>query len=222
VITLSVVQVAGVFQLDGFDDECGGAFRSAVNGTAFQNPGGSIGMGLTVVTPGGRAFHLDAILGISTLSGSWRSDTGAMGAWVFTPGPGHPGPPRPAPAETLVVEGPGVAIPATLVTQTQFTALNETVVIPRTGRLSINKSLTNTLLGCGGSAFLLFITVDGVPIRNSAIYLFGAFSGVLSGVTLNPVAAGSHVLGIGGQCFSGTPSGSGLTTVTISSVTVLP
>jgi hypothetical protein len=57
VITLNVVQSGGVFELDGFDDECGAPLRGAVDGTAFQNLDGSIGMGLTVVTSGGQSFH---------------------------------------------------------------------------------------------------------------------------------------------------------------------
>ena len=223
VITLSVVQSGGVYQLTGFDDECGATLRSAVVGTAFQNLDGSIGMGLSVVTAGGLSFHLDATLGFSTLSGTWRSDGAGSGAWVFTPGPGHPGSARPTPATTVVIEGPGLALPATTVVQGQFTSLNETIVAPRSGRLSINKLLSNASVNCGGGQGMFFITVDGVPIRNSVVYGTPSFTGVLSGVTLNPVPAGSHVLGIGMQCFGATlPSGSGVTLITISSVTVLP
>src|SRR5262245_65437414 len=70
VITLSIVQVAGVYQLNGFDDECGAAARSAVTGTAFLNPDGTIGMGLTVVPAGGVSFDLDARLALSPLMGA--------------------------------------------------------------------------------------------------------------------------------------------------------
>ena len=97
VITLDVVQRGGVYQLTGFDDECDAPARGAVNGTAFQNPDGSIGMGLSVITPSGQSFHLDVTVSLGTLSGTWRSDTNATGVWVFTPGPRHPANARPCP-----------------------------------------------------------------------------------------------------------------------------
>jgi hypothetical protein len=222
VITLNVVQSGGVFELDGFDDECGAPLRGAVDGTAFQNLDGSIGMGLTVVTSGGQSFHLDATIGISTLSGTWRTDTNASGAWVFTPGPGQPGSARPAPSTTVVIDSPGRNLPATLVDQFGFDLLEETVVTPKTGRLSINKSVRASI-NCGGAPEgYLFLILDGVPLRNSVVYTFEIFQGVLTGVTLNPTQAGPHVVGVGGQCFSGSPAGGSYATVTISSVTVLP
>lgn len=227
VLTLNVVQNGGVYQLTGFDDECGAPARSAANGTAFQNPDGSIGMGLTVITPSGQSMHLDATFSISTLSGTWRSDTNATGPWVFTPGPGHPADARPAPSSTVVIEGPGVGLPVTTELQRQVTALNETIVTPRAGRWSINKLLPLSVIACvGENQGMLFITVDGVPIRNSVVYAGPAgFSGVLSGVTLNPISAGAHVLGIGAQCFSGAgvPTSVNVSVpFTSSSVTVLP
>lgn len=225
VITLDVVQRGGVYQLTGFDDECDAPARGAVNGTAFQNPDGSIGMGLSVITPSGQSFHLDITVTLSTLSGTWRSDTNATGAWVFTPGPRHPANARPAPSSTVVIEGPGVGFPATIVVQGQLTNLNETIVTPKAGHLSTNKLLSGALIRCGTEVQgMFFITVDGVPIRNSVVYAGPAgFSGVLSGVTLNPFSAGSHVLGIGVQCFpGGVPTVVNSNGVTISSVTVLP
>jgi hypothetical protein len=56
VISLAIVQQGGQYQLDGTDDQCGAAVKASVVGLAFQNPNGSIGFGLTIVTtPGGTA-----------------------------------------------------------------------------------------------------------------------------------------------------------------------
>jgi hypothetical protein len=99
ILTLNVVQSGGIYQLDGFDDQCGaGAPGAAVVGIAFLNPAGTVGIGLTLVTsPGGTPVHIDAAVNLTTVSGDWRDSTGATGAFVFTPGAGTGGGPRPAP-----------------------------------------------------------------------------------------------------------------------------
>lgn len=97
VITVTVVQTGAIYQLDGFDDQCGAATRAAVTGLAFANPNGTIGMGLTIVTsPGGMPLHVDASFGLVTLSGTWRDSRFGTGAWTFTPGAAPAGIARPA------------------------------------------------------------------------------------------------------------------------------
>jgi hypothetical protein len=97
VVTLTVVQQSGIYQVDGFDDQCGAATRAAVTGMGFPNPSGTIGFGLTVVTtPGGSPLHIDATITLAALSGTWRDSSGATGAWTFTPGAAVPGSARPA------------------------------------------------------------------------------------------------------------------------------
>ena len=223
VITLSVVQVGTVYQLSGFDDECGADIRSVVTGTAILNPEGSIGMGLTVVTGGGRSLHLDATIGVTSFSGGWRSDSGGAGAWVLTPGPGHPGNPRPLPVQSLLVVGTGVSVPATLTSQYSPSSLTETVVTPRAARLGLTMSLSGLTVNCGTSdRGLIFITLDGTPIRSSVVYTTGAFTGILSGATVAPVAAGAHIVAIGAQCFSGSVTSASYTVLTLATITVLP
>ena len=100
VITFNVVQQGAIYQLDGFDDQCGGAAaRAAAAGIAVVNPSGTIGFGLTIVTaPGGSPVHIDATISLSTLSGTWRDSTGQTGPWTFLTGGTLPGfSPRPAP-----------------------------------------------------------------------------------------------------------------------------
>ncbi len=98
VVTLNVVQSGGLFQLDGYDDQCGEtAPRAAVVGTAFPNPSGLIGMGLTIVTaPTGTPLHLDASINQATIGGTWRDSSGNTGTFTFTPGAPVPGSARPA------------------------------------------------------------------------------------------------------------------------------
>ncbi len=93
VVTLSVTQNGGVFRLEGTDDQCGaGGASASVTGTAFQNPSGSIGFGLNIVSaPGGAPVHVDATVSLPSLSGTWRDSAGSTGNFVFTPGAGSGG-----------------------------------------------------------------------------------------------------------------------------------
>lgn len=89
VIILSVVQQGGQYQLDGIDNQCGRQSAS-VRGMAFPNPNGTIGFGLTIVTaPGGTPVHVDAMLGLPSLNGTWRDSAGNSGNFIF--GAGIPG-----------------------------------------------------------------------------------------------------------------------------------
>jgi hypothetical protein len=226
VITLNVVQSGGVYQVDGYDDQCGAGQRAAAIGTAFQNPDGSIGMGLVIVTSGGLSIHLDTVLSLSTLSGFW-ADGSTSGNWVFRPGPAHQGSPRPVAAATIFIEGPGKSIPASFSSLSFLTALNETVITPRAGRLAISKSLHRASILCNGllGAGYFVITVDGVPIRNSVLYndFTILFTGFLHGVTLAPVAAGSHVISFGVHCLQpGQVADAIFLAPSISSVTLTP
>ena len=98
VLTVNVVQSGGVFHLDGTDDQCGVPVLAAVVGLAFQNPDGTIGLGMTIVTaPGATPLHLDATVSLPSASGTWRDGSGATGSFVLTPGPSAGGSARPVP-----------------------------------------------------------------------------------------------------------------------------
>jgi hypothetical protein len=105
VVTVTVTQAGAVYRLEGTDDQCGaGQDRASVTGLAFQNPNGTIGFGLTIVTaPGGQPVHVDAEVSLATLSGSWRGTAGGPGPFVFTPGAPAPGSPRPAPTSPSAI-----------------------------------------------------------------------------------------------------------------------
>jgi hypothetical protein len=90
VVTLSVVQQGGQYQLDGIDNQCGAVQSASVRGMAFPNQNGTIGFGLTIVTaPGGTPVHVDATLGLPSLNGTWRDSAGNAGHFIF--GAGIPG-----------------------------------------------------------------------------------------------------------------------------------
>jgi hypothetical protein len=102
VVTVVVTQVGGVYRVEGTDDQCGASSRASVIGTAFQNPNGSIGLGLNIVAaPGGTAAPVDATIGLATLSGTWRDGAGLSGTFAFTPGASTGGGPRPAAAGAI-------------------------------------------------------------------------------------------------------------------------
>ncbi len=110
VVTLHVTGVAGVYTLEGFDDQCGASTRAPLTGVGTQNPDGSIGFGLHVVTtPGGRGLQIDARLSIQNLSGSWSDSAGHAGTFAFNARSG--GNPRPAPAIAPVIP-PAIALRA--------------------------------------------------------------------------------------------------------------
>lgn len=102
VLTVTVVQDGGQYHLDGTDDQCGAARKASVVGLGFPNPDGTIGFGLTIVTtPGGAPVHVDARIGLATISGPWSDSAGDSGTLAFTPGAGTGGSPRPMPNTTI-------------------------------------------------------------------------------------------------------------------------
>ena len=96
VITVSVTQLEATYRLEGVDDQCGGAVRASVIGTAFANPDGTIGLGFNVVaTPGGAPLHLDATISLPSGSGTWRDSAGNAGSFLLAPVLPAAGSPRP-------------------------------------------------------------------------------------------------------------------------------
>jgi hypothetical protein len=102
ILSISVVQQGSLYLLNGNDDQCAAPQQASVVGLAFQNPDGTIGFGLTVVTaPGGTPVHIDATITLATLGGTWRDSAGNNGTFTFTPGAGAGGAPRPVPTGGL-------------------------------------------------------------------------------------------------------------------------
>ena len=52
VLTEAVTQTGSVYRLEGTDDRCGAnSDQASVTGVAYPNPEGTIGFGITIVTP---------------------------------------------------------------------------------------------------------------------------------------------------------------------------
>lgn len=102
VATVNVTGVAGVYTLEGYDDQCGAATRAPLTGVATPNPDGTIGFGLNIVTsPGGRGVHVEARISLATLTGPWTDSDGNSGTFAFNQRAA--GSPRPAPASASII-----------------------------------------------------------------------------------------------------------------------
>jgi hypothetical protein len=86
VLTLTVTAQSGTFQLQGFEEVCGGEPRRPVLGVGVFQGDGTVTVGLTVLNvPGGAPVNLDGTISPATLSGTWRDSIGATGSLRFDP-----------------------------------------------------------------------------------------------------------------------------------------
>ncbi len=96
VLTLAISLTGAGYRLEGTDDHCGAPTPASVIGMAFPNADGSIGVGVTIVSPGAAVLHLDATIVLTAgFNGTWHDTVGRSGMWLFTPGAGVGGPLRP-------------------------------------------------------------------------------------------------------------------------------
>ena len=94
VITFTVAAQGPVFNVAGFDDNCGGANRLAASGSLFFNPSGTVGGGLSLIGVAQAASQVALTIDPSGPSGTWTDNTGSSGTLVFGVGTGA-GSPRP-------------------------------------------------------------------------------------------------------------------------------
>ena len=99
ILTLTIVEQNGLYTLDGTDDRCGAAQAASAVGTAFLNPDGTVGFGITSVLADGTPLHLSAAISMGSLGGNWRDSAGNSGTLVMLPAGGLGGSPRPFPSE---------------------------------------------------------------------------------------------------------------------------
>jgi hypothetical protein len=98
IVSLNVRQDGAVYTLDGFDNQCGATSQASLVGTAFLNPDGSIGFGLTGATaPGAAPVVLYARLDPGSVGGAWSDSAGNSGTMVFTNAASGSGSPRQVP-----------------------------------------------------------------------------------------------------------------------------
>lgn len=219
-ITLTVVQQGGMYQLTGADDLCGSG-AAPVTGTAVVT-GGGVALGMSVALPSGRAAHLTATIGLPSVSGTWTDADGNTGPFVFT-NVANGGAPRPAPTPSVGVAtgafigGSGLTFNAELVvTSAPFTT-------DRAGRLFLTRSIAPSITCTTGIA-VIFLRVDGVAVPSTASRASTTSTRVtLAGLTDAPVPAGAHALSYGGECTgSGTATSMVVDLLGQLSVLVLP
>lgn len=123
-----------------------------------------------------------------------------------------------------VVESAGRNIPQSLTPQRIESFVTETVTTSSAGRLLVTKSMELTTTCTPTSGVLYFLMVDGVPIRNSAVFSRTGIAGQVSGVTTDIVAAGTHTIAVGETCTvpGAYPSGATVAVIGITSLVVFP
>jgi hypothetical protein len=82
VITVTVIQQGGLYQLTGVDNLCG-AGAAPVTGTAVPGAGGTVTLGFMITETLGGVAHVSAQVALNTLSGTWRDARGTTGSFVF-------------------------------------------------------------------------------------------------------------------------------------------
>jgi len=129
-------------------------------------------------------------------------------------------------AEVHVTDGEGLD-DLTMIPESSFDTLEETVTTERSGHLLVSKLLVGSA-GCApdaGAPRYYYITVDGVGLPSSAVSsISNDFQELrLHGVTEDAVESGSHEIGIGVECLGDSTAGGGVTFIqTNASVVVLP
>ena len=94
VITFTAAAQGPIFNLSGFDDNCGGATGLSASGNVFFNPDGIVGGGLSIIAAGQAASQVALTIDPGGPSGTWSDSTGNSGTLVFGVGSGA-GTPRP-------------------------------------------------------------------------------------------------------------------------------
>lgn len=83
-VTLSLINSATGFTLEGVDDQCGAVNKGSAVGTASFNSSGNVTLNFTIVTaPGGKPVSVSAVVSPATGSGTWTDSLGNSGTFAF-------------------------------------------------------------------------------------------------------------------------------------------
>jgi hypothetical protein len=188
IVAVTVVQQGGQYTLDGTDDQCAADQKASVRGMAFQNPDGTIGFGLTIVTaPGGAPVHVDAVISMITLSGTWTDSAGHSGNFVYTPGPGVPGS-GPRPATSRPEAHYQEANHTTVLTSNPTVVRSFAMLVPAEGRVIANASGYFALRSTGQDLARCAITDGGLVVDPTLQFQVDDFGNVASQAFI-PMAA---------------------------------
>ena len=96
VLTLTVTQRGSVYELIGFESQCGGNLSLPASGVAVPQANGTIFFGVTSINERGRGLHTRGFITLPTLSGTWSDNAGNTNQpFLSVPGgPVCPGGPR--------------------------------------------------------------------------------------------------------------------------------
>ena len=98
-MNITVTQRGSVYELIGFETQCGGNLSLPVSGVGVLQANGQVFLGLTSINEQGRGLHTRAYVNPTTFSGTWSDNAGNTNQnFVFNPGTTCPGGPRTGPS----------------------------------------------------------------------------------------------------------------------------
>jgi hypothetical protein len=98
VVNITITQVGSVFELQGFETQCGGNLSLPLTGLAVPQNNGTIFLGFTSINENGGGLHTRAYVTLANLTGTWADNAGNFNQqFFFNPGVTCPGGPRPGP-----------------------------------------------------------------------------------------------------------------------------
>ena len=218
VLTMTVTQVGGVYRVEGSDDLCGAGKSASAIGTAYSNPDGSVGFGISVVPPLGPALQITASAALPALNGTWRDSEGNAGTFAFTPGASTGGLARPTLSTRLTgvnvggglilapSTGPGGEQVRTLLVDSNFVRNQARVRFPGFENTALGERAMNS--ESSEAAANTAVGVDA--LRNVGV---GRWNIGIGNHALQSTSSGSYNIGIGGFALSDNLTGSQNTAV---------
>jgi len=203
-VQLTLISMPTGFTLEGVDDQCGGASKGSVVGTASFNAAGTVTLNFTIGLPSATPVQVTAFVSPVNGEGTWADSGGHSGTFKFF-GTQAGLPPRPsgavffrAASHALTTSG-GFRVVFTDVTNNSgggaYNTSTGVYTVPTAGIYSITYSVAydpGTVTGGRACAYVRTTTVAGervscVPFVANSGYL------VLTGATVMSLASGETI-----------------------------
>jgi hypothetical protein len=175
VITLSLINSATGFTLEGVDDQCGATNKGSAVGTASFSGSGNVTLNFTIVTaPAGKPVHVSAVVSPANGNGTWTDSLGNSGTFAFFAAvPALPARPSSADVQFRAVAHAQISVPnATLTDITgwstfyndgggTYTPGTGVYVVPSTGLYQISSTIRwRTFTATGGGFAGLYAVIN--------------------------------------------------------------